>query len=141
MEGTVQDTHKEQFMLKLMQRFIVLAVLGIGACILLGGMSMALFSGGRSAPDVAYVPRPIMESSGPADVMPQAGTEPRVGAAPQAPVVIPVPVERESRFEPKFMVLLVLLGGVAIICAFVYNMFRMYLQYKKSHDIDEAMFP
>ena len=54
MEGTAQDTHKEQFMLKLMGRFIVLVVLGIGACVLLGGLLMA-FRTGTSEPSRLFV--------------------------------------------------------------------------------------
>jgi hypothetical protein len=137
MEGTAQATNKEQYMLKMMGRFIVLAALGIGACVLLGGLLLAFRGGSTSDQGIAVVggqeAAAIPEISG---IRPDRPAE---QIAPRAPVIIPVQVE--GQMDGGWMGPIVLLGAVAIISALIYSMFRMYLQYKVSHDIDESMFP
>src|SRR5687767_12451733 len=122
MEGTMQgtsDRDKEQVMLKLMSGFIVLTFASIGACVLLGGLTFGFFRLSSSGPDVAAASRPVVvepSGSGPADAAPEVAVQPRL-----------IPVREETPIA-ALMLPLVLLGAVAIICAFGYNMFRMYLQ-------------
>jgi hypothetical protein len=122
MESSVQGSSKEQFMLKLMQRFMVLAFVGIGACILLAVMPMLFFSVSTSSPIAVGAPEVV-----------QVGPAGPAVAAPQAQ---PIPISERPKIGAGWIIPVAFLATVAMICAVVYNMFRMYLQYKASHDID-----
>jgi hypothetical protein len=105
--------------------------------VLLGGLLLA-FRTGTSEPSIAFVGgQDIGAVPGVGEIRPERPAE---QIAPQAPVMI-VPVQPQESAVSSWMGAVVLLGGVAIICAFAYNMFRLHLQYKKSTEFDEAMFP
>jgi hypothetical protein len=133
MERNQTRTSADEIKLKFVQRIMLLAFGFIAACVLIAALPVFAFASGSDR----EVPIPLnpadryvaeeMQASGPAIELNEVGRD-FEGSESMGGMEILIPVA-------ILLVLIYLLGYG------VYDMFRLYLQYRRARDVEEVMFP
>ena len=119
-----------------MGRLLLMLFACVAACIMMIAMPLLYFTPVSGAPvpeiqpDVQYVRG---SDSGPADV-------PMPERAPIAPEAQPMPTSDGTDLM-AFIPIVLLLTVVFMFGYGIYDMFRLYLQYRRTKEADEVLFP